>query len=57
MLVHLSKNGSGSFSYNPVSVNFLTEVFKTLFALCMLLALVSLSTPGEGDSREPQLDT
>ncbi|CAD7695480.1 unnamed protein product [Ostreobium quekettii] len=37
ILVHMSKNEDGKFSYNPVSVNFLTEVCKVAFALVMLL--------------------
>jgi hypothetical protein len=41
VLVHLSKNKSGKFSFNPVSVNLLTELAKTTFAFCVLLALVS----------------
>lgn len=41
MLVHLSKNDKGKFSFNPISVNLMTEVFKVVFALIVLLVLVS----------------
>lgn len=40
VLVHLSKNKEGKFSFNPVSVNLLVEVTKTVFALLVLIALV-----------------
>uniref|UniRef100_A0A7S0RYF6 CMP-sialic acid transporter n=1 Tax=Chlamydomonas leiostraca TaxID=1034604 RepID=A0A7S0RYF6_9CHLO len=39
VLVHLSKNAEGKYSFNPVSVNFLTELAKTIFALITLLVL------------------
>lgn len=39
VLVHMSKNSSGKFSFDPVSVNFLTELTKTVVALCVLLVL------------------
>lgn len=45
ILVHMSKNAEGKFSYNPVSVNFLTEVCKVLFALVVLL-FVGTGRPG-----------
>lgn len=45
VLVHLSKNAQGSFSFNPVSINFLVEVVKTTFAIGMLLLYVHFSTP------------
>lgn len=41
VLVHLSKNKSGKFSFNPISVNLMTEIFKVVFALTVLLFLVS----------------
>lgn len=41
VLVHLSKNDKGKFSFNPVAVNLMTELAKTLFALAVLLTLVS----------------
>jgi hypothetical protein len=40
VLVHLSKNKAGGFSFNPLSVNLLTEVVKVMFALATLVALV-----------------
>lgn len=45
VLVHLSKNAQGSFSFNPVSINFLVEVVKTTFAIGMLLLYVRFSAP------------
>ncbi|WIA30660.1 hypothetical protein OEZ86_000734 [Tetradesmus obliquus] len=39
VLVHLSKNKSGKFSFNPISVNLMTEIFKVVFALTVLLFL------------------
>eukprot|EP00879_Flechtneria_rotunda_P018869 GHRR01019806.1.p1 GENE.GHRR01019806.1~~GHRR01019806.1.p1 ORF type:complete len:305 (+),score=54.88 GHRR01019806.1:786-1700(+) len=39
VLVHLSKNKSGKFSFNPISVNLMTEVCKVIFALLVLLCL------------------
>ena len=41
VLVHLSKNKDGKFSFDPISVNLLTELAKTIFALVVLLILVS----------------
>jgi hypothetical protein len=41
VLVHLSKNDKGKFSFNPISVNLMVEVFKVTFALIVLLILVS----------------
>lgn len=41
VLVHLSKNAQGTFSFNPVSINFLVEVVKTIFAIIMLILYVS----------------
>lgn len=46
MLVHLSKNKSGKFSFNPVSVNLLTELTKTAFALAVLLVVVGACWAG-----------
>ncbi|KAK9804388.1 hypothetical protein WJX72_010671 [[Myrmecia] bisecta] len=37
VLVHMSKNAQGRFSFHPVSVNFMVEVAKTLFATIVLL--------------------
>lgn len=39
VLVHLSKNAKGTYSFNPVSINFLTEIAKTVYALVVLLFL------------------
>ena len=41
VLVHMSKNSEGKFSFNPVSINFLVEVVKTTFAIAMLVIYVS----------------
>ena len=41
VLVHMSKNKQGKFSFNPVSVNLMVEVSKTLFALVVLIIYVS----------------
>jgi hypothetical protein len=48
VLVHLSKNKDGKFSFDPISVNLLTEVAKSLFALGVLLLVVS--SPADGSS-------
>ncbi len=37
----MSKNAEGTFSFNPVSINFLVEVVKTTFAIAMLVVYVS----------------
>lgn len=37
VLVHMSKNSHGTYSFNPVAVNFMCEVTKTLFALGTLI--------------------
>ncbi|KXZ50061.1 hypothetical protein GPECTOR_18g40 [Gonium pectorale] len=37
VLVHLSKNSKGTYSFHPVAVNFMVELAKTLFALLVLL--------------------
>jgi len=50
VLVHLSKNDKGKFSFNPISVNLMTEVFKVVFALIVLLVLVSTMTGAGQDS-------
>mmetsp|Transcript_1796 Transcript_1796/g.3143 ORF Transcript_1796/g.3143 Transcript_1796/m.3143 type:complete len:419 (-) Transcript_1796:241-1497(-) len=39
ILVHLSKDETGHFAFNPVSVNFLTELAKCIFAICLLMYL------------------
>lgn len=44
VLVHMSKNAQGKFSFNPVSVNFLVEVVKTVFAIIMLMTYVSVGS-------------
>jgi hypothetical protein len=41
VLVHMSKNSAGQYSYTPLAVNFLVEVAKTIFALITLLIFVS----------------
>lgn len=43
VLVHLSKDADGSYGFNPIAVNLLVEVVKTLFALGTLIAYVSSS--------------
>lgn len=37
VLVHLSKNSKGNYSFNPVAVNLLIELAKTTFAIITLL--------------------
>ncbi|KAK3268636.1 hypothetical protein CYMTET_22866 [Cymbomonas tetramitiformis] len=37
ILVHMSKDERGKFSYSPISVNFLTEVAKCVFAILLLI--------------------
>ena len=37
ILVHMSKDANGRFAYSPVSVNFLTEVAKCIFAIALLV--------------------
>jgi hypothetical protein len=46
VLVHLSKNEQGKFSFNPVSVNLMTELAKTTFAIIVLLFLVRRGAAG-----------
>ena len=41
VLVHMAKDSSGKFPFNPVSVNLLVELAKTLFALATLVIYVS----------------
>ncbi|KAG2487032.1 hypothetical protein HYH03_014278 [Edaphochlamys debaryana] len=36
VLVHLSKNSKGTYSFHPVAVNFMVELAKTLFAIIVL---------------------
>jgi hypothetical protein len=45
ILVQLSKDANDKYLYNPVAVNLLTEVVKTAFAFCVLLATVRTPTP------------
>lgn len=40
VLVHLSKNSAGGYSFHPVSINFMVEVTKTFFALMVLFVVV-----------------
>ncbi len=40
MLVHMAKDSDGKFPFNPVSVNLLVELAKTLFALGTLVLYV-----------------
>jgi len=42
ILVHLTKNSRGGFAYHPVSVNFITEATKVLFAVVFLMVQVSV---------------
>jgi hypothetical protein len=44
--VHLSKNKEGTYSFNPVSVNFLVELTKTIIALIVLLFVVGARLVG-----------
>ncbi|KAK9837659.1 hypothetical protein WJX74_002350 [Apatococcus lobatus] len=39
VLVHMSKNAQGTFSFNPLSINLLVELAKTAFALSVLLVM------------------
>jgi len=39
VLVHISKNAAGQYSFSPVAINFLVELLKTGFALATLLML------------------
>jgi drug/metabolite transporter (DMT)-like permease len=41
VLVHLSKGTDGKYAYNPLAVNLLVEIAKTLFALAVLMAVGS----------------
>lgn len=45
ILVHLTKNDLGGFEYHPVSVNFITEAVKVLFASAFLVH--QMRKPGE----------
>jgi hypothetical protein len=56
VLVHLSKNKQGTYSFDPVSVNFMTEMAKTTFALITLFIFVSVTSGGSASShtRHPQ---
>jgi len=42
VLVHMSKNKQGTYNFDPVSVNFMTEIAKTIFALITLFIFVRL---------------
>lgn len=53
VLVHLSKNDKGKFSFNPLSVNLMVEVFKVVFALVVLLILVRNSSSKCSSSSTP----
>ena len=44
ILVQLSKDSQGAYSYNPVTVNLLTEIAKTTFAFGVLLFKVRFAT-------------
>ena len=37
VLVHMSKNTAGKFTYSPIAINFLVELAKTMFALGTLV--------------------
>eukprot|EP00877_Chromochloris_zofingiensis_P012402 jgi/Chrzof1/7415/Cz02g22130.t1 len=39
VLVHLSKNKDGKFTFNPVSINLMVELAKSVFALLVLFVL------------------
>ncbi|KAL3679356.1 hypothetical protein R1sor_022312 [Riccia sorocarpa] len=52
ILVYISKV-DGKFLFNPVSVNFLTEIAKVAFAVCMLLIAVRKQRPGEKSLLSP----
>lgn len=41
ILVHLSKDKDGHFAFNPLGVNFMTEIVKCIFAIGLLMYLVS----------------
>lgn len=45
IFIQLSKDGTGAYSYNPVAVNLLVELAKTIFAFAVLLVMVRLCTP------------
>lgn len=54
ILVYMSKV-DGNFNFSPISVNFLTEVAKVLFAIVMLLFQVATSLEDSPDrGEEPQ---
>ncbi|CAM6104617.1 unnamed protein product [Calypogeia fissa] len=52
ILVYMSKV-DGKFLFDPVSVNFLTELTKVAFAVCMLLIAVRKQHPGEKSLLSP----
>lgn len=43
ILVHLTKNSRGGFAYHPVSVNFITEGTKVIFAIVFLMVQVRVT--------------
>jgi len=47
ILVHMSKDATGRFAYSPVSVNFLTECAKCMFAVLLLVYQDHNRQPGE----------
>jgi hypothetical protein len=47
ILVHMSKDANGRFAYSPVSVNFLTECAKCIFAVLLLVYQDNNRQPGE----------
>lgn len=57
VLVHMAKDSNGKFPFNPVAVNLLVELAKTLFALGTLIAYVrgwaglGLGCAGSGGGR------
>jgi drug/metabolite transporter (DMT)-like permease len=52
ILVYMSKV-DGKFLFSPVSVNFLTEIVKVFFAICMLLWQAQRQRPGEKSLLSP----
>ncbi|KAH8955591.1 hypothetical protein BDL97_08G147600 [Sphagnum fallax] len=52
ILVYMSKV-DGKFLFSPVSVNFLTEIVKVFFAICMLLWQAQRQHPGEKSLLSP----
>lgn len=51
VLVHLSKDANGTYAYSPLTVNFLVEIVKTIFAfgtLLLYVRFVNFSSPRFG---------